>query len=143
MSGPQILDGVELKQAADNANFDNNVDFARVFSTMETVGERTVDGRACWNVRMVSATGIEVQNCFDKESGLLVGSIAHQHTQMGEVTADIVMSDYKEFDGLKLPTRMTMTMGPQQVVTTIKSVSHAPVADSIFALPPEIKALQH
>jgi hypothetical protein len=143
MSGPKILDGDEFKQAIDNANFDNNVDFAKVFPTMETVGERTVDGHACWNVRMVSANGTEVQNCFDKESGLLVGSIAHQHTQMGEMTADIVMSDYKDFDGLKLPTRMTMTMGPQQVVTTIKSVSHAPVADSIFALPPEIKALQH
>jgi len=143
MSGPKILDGDEFKQAIDNANFDNNVDFTKVFPTMETVGERTVDGHACWNVRMVSANGTEVQNCFDKESGLLVGSIAHQHTQMGEMTADIVMSDYKDFDGLKLPTRMTMTMGPQQVVTTIKSVSHAPVADSIFALPPEIKALQH
>jgi hypothetical protein len=143
MSGPKILDGAEYKQAMDNANFDNNVDFAKVFPTMETVGERTVDGHACWNVRMVSANGTEVQNCFDKESGLLVGSISHQHTQMGEMTVEAVVGDYKDFDGLKMPTRMTMTMGPQQVVTTIKSVSHAPVADSVFALPPEIKALQH
>jgi hypothetical protein len=143
MSGPKILDGPELKQAFDNANFDNNVDFTKVFTTMETIGERTVDGHACWNVRMVSAGGTEVQNCFDKESGLLVGSIARQHTQMGDMTADIVMSEYKDFDGLKLPTRMSMTMGPQQVVTTIKTVSHAPVADSVFALPAEIKALQH
>lgn len=143
MSGPKILDGPEFKQAIDNANFDNNVDFAKVFPTMETVGERTVEGHPCWNVRMVSTNGTEVQNCFDKESGLLVGTISHQHTQMGDMTADIVVGDYKEFDGLKLPTRMQMTMGPQQVVTTIKSVSHAPVADSIFALPPEVRALQH
>ena len=143
MSGPKILDGPELRQAVDNANFDNTVDFTKVFPTMETVGERTVDGHSCWNVRMVSAAGTEVQNCFDKESGLLVGSISHQHTQMGDVTIEAVIGDYKDFDGLKLATRMQMTMGPQQVVTTIKSVSHAPVADSIFALPPEIKALQH
>jgi len=143
MSGPKILDGTEFKQALDNANFDNNLDFAKVFPTMETIGERTVGGSACWNVRMVSANGTEVQNCFDKTTGLLVGSIAKQQTQMGEVTADIVMSEYKVFDGLKLPTVMTMTMGPQQVVTTIKTVSFAPVAESVFALPPEIKALQH
>ena len=123
MSGPKILDGPELRQAVDNANFDNNVDFTKVFPTMETVGERTVDGHSCWNVRMES--------------------ISHQHTQMGEMTIEAVIGDYKDFDGLKLATRMQMTMGPQQVVTTIKSVSHAPVADSIFALPPEIKALQH
>ena len=143
MSGPKILDGAEFKQAFDNANFDNNVDFTKVFRTMETVGERTVNGQACWNVKMVSANGTEVHNCFDKESGLLVGSIARQHSQMGEITADVVMSEYREFDGLKLPTRMTMTMGPQQVVTTIKSVSHAPVPDSVFALPAEIRALRH
>ena len=83
------------------------------------------------------------QRSLAAASGLLVGSISHQHMQMGEVTADIVMSDYKEFDGLKLPTRMTMTMGPQQVVTTIKSVTHEPIADSVFALPPEIRALRH
>jgi len=143
MSGPKILDGPEFKTALDNANFDNNVDFAKVFPTMETVGERTVDGKACWNVRMVSANGTEVQNCFDKQSGLLIGSIAKQHTQMGEVTADVVMSDYRDFDGLKLPTRTVVQMGPQQMVTTIKSVTHEPIADSVFALPPEIRALRH
>jgi hypothetical protein len=142
MSGPKILDGDEFKQALDNANFDNNVDFAKVFPTMETVGERTVNGQPCWNVKMVTANGTEVHNCFDKTSGLLVGSISSPHTQMGKVTADIVMSDYRDFDGLKLPTRMTMTMGPQQVVTTIKTVSHAPIADSVFALPAEIRALR-
>jgi hypothetical protein len=142
MSGPKILDGAELKQTMDNANFDINVDFAKVFPTMETVGERTVAGRPCWNVRMVSANGTEVQSCFDKESGLLVGSISRQHTQMGEVVIDAVIGEYKDFDGLKLATRMQMTIGPQQMVTTVKSVSHAPIADSVFALPPEIKALQ-
>ena len=143
MSGPKILEGAELKTALDNASFDSNIDFAKVFPTMETVGERTVDGHACWNVRMVSANGTEVQNCFDKESGLLVGSIAKQRGQMGEATADIVLSEYKDFDGLKLATRMSITAAGQQIVRVIRSVSHAPVADSIFALPPEIRALQH
>lgn len=142
MTGPKILDGAELKQALDQANFDNNVDFTKVFPTMETIGERTVDGKACWNVRMVSANGTEVQNCFDKQSGLLIGSIAKQVSAMGEVTADVVLSEYREFDGLKMPTRMAVTIPQGQIITTIKSVSHAPVADSVFALPAEIKALQ-
>jgi len=143
MTGPKILAGPELESALDNANFDNNVDFAKVFPTMETVGERTVNGSACWNVRMVSASGTEVHSCFDKASGLLVGSIAKQQTDAGEVTTDVVMAEYRDFDGLKMPTRVTVNMRQQQIVTTVKSVSHAPVADSIFALPPEIKALQH
>lgn len=143
MTGPRILAGAERMMALDNANFDNNVDFAKVFPTMETVGERTVDGHACWNVRMVSAAGTEVQNCFDKESGLLIGSIAKQPTEMGEATFDAVISDYRDFDGLKLPTRTVVSSSGQQLIRVIKTVSHGPVADSIFALPPEIRALQH
>lgn len=142
MTGPKILDGVEFKQAFDQANFDNNVDFTKVFPTMETIGERTVDGKACWNVKMVSANGTEVQNCFDKDTGLLIGTIARQVGSMGEMTVDVVMSEYRAFDGLRMPTRMSTSMAGQQVITTIKAVSHAPVADSIFALPQEVKALQ-
>jgi hypothetical protein len=141
ISGPQVLQGAELKQAIDIANFDINVDFSRVFTTMETVGERTVDGRACWNVRMVSASGTEVHNCFDKDSGLLVSTAGKEHTRRGEMAVETVMGEYKEFDGLKMPTRMTRSVGTQQMVTTIKTVSHAPVPDSVFALPAEIKAL--
>ena len=36
-----------------------------------------------------------------------------------------------------------MSMAGQQLVTTVKSVSHAAIADSVFALPAEVKALQH
>jgi hypothetical protein len=92
---------------------------------------------------MVGATGVEVQNCFDKESGLLIGTLSKQQSQMGEMQAEITMEDYRDFDGIKMPGKVTMTMGPQQVVTTIKSVSHEAIADSVFALPAEIRALQH
>lgn len=143
MSGPKILDGPELRTALDNASFDNNVDFAKIFPTMQTVGERIVNGSPCWNVRMVSASGTEVQNCFDKQSGLLVGSIARQYTAMGETTADVVLGEYRDFDGLKLPTRTVVTVNDQQMITTIKSVTHEPIADSVFALPAEIRALRH
>ena len=141
MTGAQIVSGPELKQILDNADFDGNYDFAKTYPTMETVGERTVDGHACWNVRMVSVSGTEVHQCFDKESGLLVGStVDKQATAMGEVTAEVVINEYGTFDGIRIPTRMTTTAAGQQIVTTIKSMSHEPVADSLFVLPAEIRA---
>jgi len=144
MTGAQILDRATFEQALGNANLDTNLDFAKSFPTMETIGERTVDGRACWNVRMVSAQGVELHDCFDKESGLLVGTVVPgKPARAGDPAADIVMSDYRDFDGLRMPTHMTTTVGGQRMVTTIKSVSHAPIADSIFALPPEVRALLH
>ena len=143
-TGARILDGPEFKQVFDNSSFEGNVDFAKVYPTMETVGERTMEGHACWNVRMVSVSGTEVRQCFDKESGLLVGStIDRQQTAMGEVTAEVVINEYGTFDGMRIPTRMTTTAAGQQIVTTVKSVSHAPIPDSLFVLPAEVRALRH
>lgn len=143
MQGPRILNGPELNETLSRADFDANLDPSKNFPTMETVGERTIDGHACWNVRMVSATGIEAQNCFDKTTGLLIGSTMKQRTQMGEMQVEVAYSNYHDFDGIKMPTTTTMNMMGQQMVTTIKSVSHAAIPDSTFDLPADVKALQH
>ncbi|HVG45224.1 MAG TPA: hypothetical protein VM890_10855, partial [Longimicrobium sp.] len=138
---PQLLDRATFEEALGNARFDTNVDLAKTYPTMETLGERTVDGHACWNVRMVSADSTEVHNCFDKESGLLVGTVVPK--QGGGVLADVVLGGYRDFDGLRMPTHMTTTVNGQRMVTTLKSVSHAPIPDSVFALPPPVRALVH
>jgi hypothetical protein len=143
MQGARILSGDEAKQVLELQNFDNNFDLTKVFASMETVGDRTVDGRPCWNVKMVTAGGIEVHNCFDKETGLLVGATMKQHSQMGDIDTESVMSDYRDFDGVKMPTKITVSFGPQQMVTTVRSVTHEAIPDSVFDLPAEVKALQH
>ncbi len=143
MTGPRVLtEGAELKQALDNAQFDRSLDPSTSSTSMTTVGERTIGQQACWDVKIVSANGNESTNCFHKETGLLIGTRAKQTSQMGEIEADIVISDYKDFDGVKMPTRMVANVMGQQMVTTIKSVSHAPIPASKFELPAEIKALQ-
>lgn len=143
MQGPRILTGPELRQVTETADFDASVDLPRLFPTMETIGERTVNGRACWNVRMVSAGGTETKNCFDKETGLLIGSQSKQTTQMGQMDADVTFEDYRDFGGVKMPTKTTMSVAGQQMVTTIKSVSFEAIPDATFALPAEVRALPH
>jgi len=143
MQGPRILTGTELNEVLRQADFDASLDPVKAYPTMETVGERTVEGRACWNVRMVTRGGTEVMNCFDKETGLLIGGSMKQQSQMGEMQVDMAYSDYKDFDGVKMPTKTTMSMMGQQMTTTLKTVSHEPIPDSTFALPAEIRALQH
>jgi Domain of unknown function (DUF4412) len=141
MQGPRIIEGEELKQTLQSADFDASLDYARSYSTMETVGRGEVGGRPCWRVKMVHTSGVEVINCFDVENGLLVGATATQVSNMGAVQAEMTFSDYKDFDGFKMPTRMTTRAMGQEMVMTIKSVSHEPLDPSVFALPAEIRAL--
>ena len=144
MQGPRVLEGRELAEVLRQAEFDS-FDFAKVYDRMETVGERTVAGQPCWNVRMSSTQGalqgMQADYCFDKESGLAVATTMKQVSQMGEVQVESVMSDYQSFDGLKMPTRTVTTMAGQEMVSTVKSVSHEPVDAALFALPPEVQAL--
>ena len=141
MQGPRIVEGEELKQTLQSADFDASLDYARAYTSMETVGRGEVGGRPCWRVKMVHTSGVEVTNCFDVENGLLIGATATQASQMGNVQAEMTFADYRDFDGYRMPTRMTTRTMGQEMVMTIKSVSHEPLDPSVFALPAEIRAL--
>ncbi len=142
MQGPRILEGAELNETLRQADFAGVLDPAKAYTTMQTAGEKTVAGRACWNVKMTHASGIDVHNCFDKESGLLVQTALKQQSQMGEMEVEMNFSDYREFDGIKMATKTSMSMMGQEMTTTVKSVSHAPIDASVFAVPAEVRALR-
>jgi hypothetical protein len=141
MSGARILSGDELEQSRQQADFDSNLDFARIFSTMETVERATMGDRTCYNVRMVTEGGVEVHNCFDTETGLLIGAVAEQTSPMGTVTTEMLFEDYQQADGILMPMRTRMQMMGQEMVVTVKSVSHDPIDLSVFELPAQVRAL--
>ena len=140
MQGPRVLQGAEAAETMRQADF--SMDLAQSFRTMETAGEKTVGGKPCWDVRMVHRTGIVVNNCFDKESGLLVQTAYTQASPMGQMPVVATISEYRDFDGVKLPSRISVTLMGQEMVTTVKSVSHEPFDPAVFAIPAEIKALR-
>lgn len=136
--GPRVLEGNELGEALRQADFAVSLDPAAAHRSLETVGEKIVGGRPCWNVRMTHASGAEAHGCFDKENGLLVQT----SLQTDAMQVDVTISEYREFDGIKMPSRMVTSIMGQEMTTTVKLVSHEPFDASIFALPAEVRALQ-
>jgi hypothetical protein len=141
MQGPQVIQGDPLKAVLQQADFAAAEFPASSFSAMETVGESQVAGRACWNVRLVHSGGSESHSCFDKETGLLIGITMSQATEMGSIPVQVRLEEYRDFDGVRMPTRTVSSVMGQEMTTTVKSVSHAAIADSVFALPAQIRAL--
>jgi outer membrane lipoprotein-sorting protein len=142
MQGPKILEGKELADVLRQYDFDANMRFSHMFRSMETVGRAQMNGESCVNVKMVTETGDEVLNCFADDDGLLVGAVVKSSTEAGEMESTITFHDYKEFGGLKMPTRTSMSVMGQQMEMTIKSMSTDPIDASVFELPAEIKALR-
>jgi hypothetical protein len=141
MQGARLLVDAELQQTLLMADFDAQTDLEKSYPTMETLGQRQVEGQACWNVKMVHVGGVESQNCFDVQTGLLIGTTSTAEGPMGPISVEQVLADYQDFDGVKMPTRTTASMMGQMIVSAVKSVSHEPFDASVFALPPEIRAL--
>lgn len=141
MSGPSLLDGVAKDQMVLQADFNALLEPERLYKSVETVERTEFGGQSCYRVKFVSHTGIESWQCFDTETGLAVAMGGKQESQMGSVDMTMLFSDYREFDGIRSPARMTASMMGQQMITTVNSISHAPVDPSVFAPPQEIQAL--
>ncbi|HEY7769406.1 hypothetical protein [Longimicrobium sp.] len=142
VQGAKILGGKELADVLRQFDFEANLRFSHLFRSMETVGRGEMNGEKCVNVRMVTEGGDEVLNCFADDDGLLVGAVVKTSTEAGQTESTITFHDYREFGGLKMPTRTSMSAGGQQMEMVVKSMSTDPIDASVFELPAEIKALR-
>ena len=133
--GAQVLEGPQAEDVRSRGSFDADLLLGDVFTSMETVGRGEHGGRACWNVRMETDSGIEMTRCFDAETGL---TVAVTLSQAGtEITTTI--DEYREFDGIHYPARTSGSAMGQTVVTTLVSVDHAPIPAAEFAVPEGVR----
>ncbi len=144
IQGPALAEGGPLEYMRETADFlealGNIPDPAR-YTSMETVGRAEMGGRPCWKVRLISRTGRESSNCYDTETGLLVGMERTQESQMGKIATTILLSDYKEFGGIRMPTKSVASMMGQQMMVATRTVELDTVQASRFELPAEIRLL--
>ncbi|MGD8277919.1 MAG: hypothetical protein PVH00_07825 [Gemmatimonadota bacterium] len=141
LEGPRVLNGNELEQVRDDADFSATLRDARVVESMETIDKREVEGQACYRVRIVWKSGRETFDCYAIESGLLISTDLRTETVMGTVDATVLFSDYREFDGVRVPTRTVQKVMGQEMVMTVDSVRFESIDPAVFELPAEIKAL--
>ena len=141
MTGPALLEGKMLTQAAIEADFYGELNYEKHYPTMETVEETTWADQAAYKVKLIDTEGSESTRYFAKDSALLIGQEGKQESEMGEMEVSVVISDYKDFGSLKLPASTTMSMMGMEIKQTVDSVTFDDVDDSKFEPPAEIKAL--
>lgn len=141
MMGPMVLDGRARAHLQMDADFYEELHAPERFSTVETLERATFDGVPAYAVRLTRRSGEVDVEYFAIDSGLLVGTVARRVTPMGEVETTTVLSDYREFGGVKLPMRIVQrAMGIEQVLT-IARVEFDTLDRAAFAPPPAIAAL--
>jgi hypothetical protein len=144
MRGPSMMKAAELAEVKRDANFLRDLALAKDPSAAEVTGLFLFENHPCWLVRLParSATQSAESNFYDKETGLLAGMSRMSDTPLGKIPVVVAMGDYKDFGGVKLPTRtVTRVMGQEQLMT-VESATWEGVTEADFELPAEIKALR-
>jgi hypothetical protein len=132
--------GAQLFELRDQSVFDFDSHADSLFRAIETVEETEFDGRTCYRLRLISITQREWSEYYDRATGLFAGSFAPHDTEKGRVTVKTVVRDYAVFNGVRLPTRITLSTAGVDEVIRVRTVKTNTVSSSEFELPRSLRA---
>jgi hypothetical protein len=142
MQGPRVLKDKELAQVMESSDFvAEMLKDASKYKSIEVLGQEAFEGTSAWKLKFTRPSGNATTEYYAVDTGLLIGQVASQTTPQGEIEARTVMTDYTQFGAIKLPTKIMVSAGPQQMQMTTKTVTFNDVPDGAFALPDAIKTL--
>jgi hypothetical protein len=141
VTGARILSGPEGEQAAEEADPEASMRTSPNIVKSETLEKTTMNNTDCYKVRHTWKSGRTTHDCFSVRDGLIVASILKQTTQMGELEVTQLLSEYKDFGGVKRATVTTLQMMGQEVRTTVTAWEWDTVKPEEMELPADIKAL--
>jgi hypothetical protein len=138
--GAEIYKSSPVEAARRDADLQYPLHQRDYFSKYELAGITDFEGHHCYWLHGTTHWGKDNNQFYDVTSGLLVG-YRFQSDDKNSVPTILVFDDYKNSGGPLVATRQTGHHGDQTQTTRITSVSYEPLADSIFELPGEVKAL--
>lgn len=143
MAGASVMTGEQGAQMKQQADFFSDYPDLSKYSAIETVSAEDFEGRKCYKVKLVRADDkSEAFQYFDAETGLAAGMTrTMDNPQMGKIEITVVMSDYKDQGGVKLPGKITQRTPQGDVVLTFTSVDWDKVDMKIFDLPDAVKSM--
>jgi hypothetical protein len=141
MQGPRLLAGAELDELRENANMLAQVRDASLFRSMETVERTASVGEPCYRVKLVWQSGRETFDCYHVDTGLLIATTAETDSPMGAMAVTTRLTDYRDFAGMMVPTRLVLEMMGTQQVLTISTVEFDDVDTSLIEPPAAIRVL--
>jgi outer membrane lipoprotein-sorting protein len=143
MTGPRILEGDERALNERDADFYSDLNWRDHFEKVETVGEESVDGDACYKVVQTPKAGPAQTVFYDKKTYVPRKLAMTVKGPMGEIPFTVTLEEYKTVDGIRIPHKLTQSVGGmQRVLITIESVEHnGKIEGERFELPAPVAEL--
>ena len=140
--GPQLLAGEEKALSERQNTFNGALYWRKLYKSVECVGVEEVDGRLCYKLVLTPQAGQPEIDFYDQKTYLPVKNSLSLKGPTGNVTIDLIPSDYKKVDGVLIAHTVTQkVMGMEQILTLKSLEQNVDIPADRFALPAPIKAL--
>ena len=141
LTGAMLLEGKMRDQVAAEADFDHALHPAEDYKVTEVLGVEEFNGEPCYKLKLVHETGFESTEFFSVKTGLQRGMIATQESPLGPVTTTTLITDYKQFGGILMASRISQKMAGVETIVTMNEMEFNTVDPAVFELPQEVKTL--
>lgn len=134
---PQALEGDQLKQAMEQADFEGELyNYKQKGHTVDFVGKVNADGKEAYKIKLTAKDG-SIKNYFIDAGTNLIFKVKAKVSGGGqEIEVDQELSDYKDFDGIKMATKLaTKTPMGNVSITVVDFKINEEFDDAIFAQP--------
>ena len=140
-TGPLLMDSAQKARIRHVSAFDAALQRAESYKSMSEPVTETFEGRSCYKVHLVASTSFEYDAFYDVEKGFRRGMRYEEKGPAGLVPVTLIFDDFRDFGGVMVPGTVTQRTPTVSLVQRVNTVDFDSVADSVFALPPAIKAL--
>ncbi|MGI9035206.1 MAG: c-type cytochrome [Pyrinomonadaceae bacterium] len=127
----KILKPDEIEQIRRNAQIFAFTDLKTIYPKMDYRLTDKIDGREVYLVLATTADNQRERLYFDADTGLLVRRVASTPTVLGNFQYQVDYTDYKDFDGVKLPTTIRYAMPNISWTRKITEVKNNPPIDDV------------
>ncbi len=124
--GSYLMKGQELKDAVNRALFNAELDYSRIYKTIECTGTETIDNQRCYTLVFTPEEGEAATSYYAVDSGFLVRTKVTAKMKSNSIESTSTMADYKDVDGIKYPHTMRISQAgaPGEQVATIEKIEH-------------------
>ena len=138
--GPEIDKDTPLDAIRRDADLQYALHQPDYFKNLELAGVTDFEGHRCYWLHGTTNWGKDNNQFYDVETGLLAG-YRFESDDASKTLTFAIFEDYKKFGDRLTAARNTTRAGDKSQTFTYKSVSYEPLDDSLFDLPPAVKAL--
>ncbi len=142
MQGPRIKEGSEKVDSLRDAMFNSPLLWRKLYKKVQTLGMEPVNGEDAYKLELTPNDGAVETAWYSKKSGLILKRARVVKSPMGEIPVEFVTADYREFNGLLMPTKVVQKAAGVEFTITLESVRvNEKLGADRFDTPADIKAL--